>query len=179
VSTPAKIPTLTTDRLTLCAIGPQHFEPVRDFYASERSSFVGGPQNDDRAWRTLAAEAGHWILRGYGRFAVELTATGEMVAMVGGWNPVGWPEPEIGWDVMNGHEGHGYATEAGRATRDWLYQSCDWTTAISLIAEGNTGSEGVAARLGCTRERDFVHQTFGPMSIWRHPAPGSEGAHAA
>ncbi|MEO0487607.1 MAG: GNAT family N-acetyltransferase [Pseudomonadota bacterium] len=166
-------PTLTTDRLTLCPLGPQHFAPVRAFYASPRSRFVGGPQNEDQAWRTLAAEIGHWTLRGYGRWAIELTATGEMVAMIGAWNPEGWPEPEIGWDVMNGHEGHGYATEAGRAARDWLYEVKGWTTAISLIADGNHGSEGVAKRLGAVEERKFTHVTFGPMAIWRHPAKGA------
>ena len=162
-------PTLTTERLTLAPIAARHYEPIRDFYASDRSSFVGGPLDDDRAWRALATEAGHWALRGYGRWAVEHDGT--MVALVGAWNPVGWPEPEIGWDVMNGHEGHGYATEAARAARDWLYGTAGWTTAISLIADGNFGSEGVAKRLGAVSESRFTHGTFGPMAIWRHPAP--------
>lgn len=165
-------PTLHTERLQMVPLAERHFAPVLAFYASDRSSFVGGPKNADQAWRALASEAGHWALRGYGRWAVE-TADGEMVAMVGAWNPEGWPEREIGWDVMNGHEGHGYATEAALAARDWLYNEAGWTTAISLIADGNTGSEGVAKRVGAIEEDRYTHETFGPMSIWRHPARGA------
>lgn len=77
------IPTLTTDRLTLTALGKRHFAPLAAFYADPRSSFVGGPLTAERTWRVLAAEIGHWSLRGYGRFAVELSETGEMVGQIG------------------------------------------------------------------------------------------------
>ena len=164
-------PTLTTERLTLTALSDRHFEPMVAFYADDRSSFVGGPLTAERTWRVLAGEIGHWTLRGYGRFAVELTATGEMVGLIGPWNPHAWPEPEIGWDLMNGHEGKGYATEAAKATRDWAYSALGWTTVISLVAEGNHGSRKVAERLGCTLEGPYTHEIYGTMNIWRHPGP--------
>lgn len=166
-----QVPVLTTDRLTLTALGPAHFAPLAAFYASDRSRFVGGPATANQAWRMLAAEIGHWTLRGYGRFAVELTETREMVGIVGPWNPEGWPEPELGWDLMNGHEGKGYATEAALAVRDHAYETLGWTTAISLVAEGNDASAAVARRLGATFERRFTHDMFGEMQVFRHPAP--------
>lgn len=164
-------PTLTTERLTLTALGERHFAPLAAFYADDRSGFVGGPLTGERTWRVLAAEIGHWTLRGYGRFAVELTETGEMVGLIGPWNPHGWPEPELGWDLMNGHEGKGYATEAAKATRDWAYGTLGWTTVISLVAEGNAASAAVARRLGCVKEAPFTHEVYGTMDIWRHPGP--------
>ncbi|MEO1795618.1 MAG: GNAT family N-acetyltransferase [Pseudomonadota bacterium] len=165
------IPTLTTDRLTLTALGERHFAPLAAFYADPRSSFVGGPLTAERTWRVLAAEIGHWSLRGYGRFAVELSETGEMVGLIGPWNPHAWPEPELGWDLMNGFEGKGFATEAAKAARDWAYSELGWTTAISLVAAGNHGSAKVAQRLGCTMEGPFTHEIYGTMNIWRHPHP--------
>jgi len=47
-------PRLTTDRLTLRALGPQDAEAFAAFYADARSSFVGGPMNAEQSWRTLA-----------------------------------------------------------------------------------------------------------------------------
>ncbi len=165
------IPTLTTERLTLTALAERHFEPLVEFYASDRSSFVGGPLTQERTWRVLAGELGHWPLRGYGRFAVEETATGQMVGLIGPWNPFGWPEAELGWDLMNGFEGRGYATEAATEARRWAYETLGWTTAISLTAPGNIGSENVCKRLGCAPDGRFVHDIFGDMQVWRHPAP--------
>lgn len=164
------IPTLQTERLTLCPLAERHFEPLAAFYASDRSQFVGGPLTAERTWRTLATEAGHWALRGYGRFAVEETQSGAMVGVIGPWNPHGWPEPELGWDLMNGFEGKGYATEAALAARDWAYSTLGWTTAISLVAHGNDGSARVAQRLGCTLEGPYTHEIFGEMTVWRHPS---------
>ena len=165
------IPTLETARLTLRALSQDDFPALAEFYASDRSKFVGGPQRPDQAWRSLAGEIGHWTLRGYGRWAVEEKATGKFCGVVGLWNPEGWPEEEIGWDLMNGFEGKGYATEAAKAARDYAYGTLGWTTAISLVADGNDGSAGVAKRLGAEWESRFDHAMFGPMNVYRHPAP--------
>lgn len=165
------IPTLETERLILRAPQPGDFEGLCAFYADARSHFVGGPKTADQTWRMLATEIGHWPLRGYGRFSVEEKSSGAFVGIIGPWNPHGWPEAELGWDLMNGFEGRGYATEAALAARDYAYSTLGWTTAISLVAYGNDGSARVAQRLGATHERDFTHEMFGEMQIWRHPAP--------
>ncbi|MEM8590917.1 MAG: GNAT family N-acetyltransferase [Pseudomonadota bacterium] len=164
-------PTLHTQRLILTALGERHFAPMAEFYASERSRFVGGPDTAERTWRTLASEIGHWTLCGYGRFAVEDKETGVMIGIVGPWNPEGWPEPELGWDLMNGFEGKGYATEAAAEARRWVYTEKGWETAISLTADGNGASARLAQRLGCTHDGRFTHEFHGSMDIWRHPSP--------
>lgn len=167
-----QVPTLHTERLTLRALSPEDFEPLCTFYASERSRFVGGPKDRDHTWRALACEIGHWGLRGYGRFAVDETASGAFVGVVGPWNPEGWPEPEIGWDLMDGFEGRGYATEAARACLDYVFTDLGWRTAISLVAHGNDGSAKVALRLGARKDGVFRHAMFGETDVYRHhPAP--------
>ncbi|MEP4196568.1 MAG: GNAT family N-acetyltransferase [Aliishimia sp.] len=166
------IPTLTTERLTLRALGAQDFAPLCEFYASDRSKFVGGPATAEATWRNLAGEIGHWALRGYGRWAVEETATGKLAGVVGPWNPDGWPEAELGWDLMNGFEGKGYATEAARAARHFAYTELNWTTAISLVAIDNDASAALALRLGCSEENErFTHERHGTMRVFRHPNP--------
>ena len=165
------IPVLTTDRLTLGPLTLDHFEAFANFYASDRSRFVGGIKTRSQSWRQLATEIGHWSLLGYGKFSVTETATGQCVGAVGPWNPEGWPEPEIGWDLWEGYEGKGYATEAARAVRNWCYTSLGWSTAISLVHPDNPGSAAVARRLGCTYEGLHDLDPHGVVQIWRHPSP--------
>ena len=166
-----RIPTLETERLIMRAPRIEDFEPWATFYGGERSKFVGGPMTRELAWRSLSGELGHWAMQGYGRWALEEKTTGQVMGIVGLWYPDGFPEREVGWDLFEGATGKGYATEAGRAARDFAYNTLGWTTLISLIAEGNAGSEGVAKRLGAKPDGTFSHERFGPTNIWRHPGP--------
>jgi RimJ/RimL family protein N-acetyltransferase len=166
-----QIPTLTTERLILRAPAAQDFAPFAAFYASDRAAFVGGPLTAEASWRMLAMEIGHWSLKGFGRWIVELKGGGDAVGLVGLFDPEGWPEPEIGWDLFNGFEGCGYATEAGLAARSYAYDVLGWPTAISLVKPGNDGSAAVARRMGALPDGNFVHERHGPMAIWRHPSP--------
>lgn len=167
------IPTLTTERLTMRALSADDFAAVAEFYQSDRSKFVGGPATPEQSWRFLAAEIGHWTLRGYGRWSVVETATDKICGMIGLWNPHGWPEPEIGWDLMAGFEGKGYATEAALAARAYAYDVLGWTTATSLVAIENDGSRKVAKRMGATFETMYEHERHGSLEVWRH-LPASE-----
>ena len=106
-----------------------------------------------------------------------LQVAGRALGTAGPWFPEGWPEPEIAWTLWDAEaEGKGYATEAALATRAYAYDTLGWTTAISLILDGNDRSAALAARLGCVREGGFTHAQFGATSIWRHPAPDAQGA---
>jgi hypothetical protein len=56
------------------------------------------------AWKQLAMELGHWVLRGYGMWSLESRSTGEMVGGCGFWWPGGWPRPELTWWFYVGRE---------------------------------------------------------------------------
>lgn len=170
-----QIPTLTTERLTLRPLKAADFDVFAEFFASDRAKFVGGPATREQSWRMLAVELGHWSLRGYGRWAVEETKSGLFAGVIGPWNPEGWPEPEVGWDLMAGFEGKGYATEAATAALTHAFTTLDWPTAISLVAVGNDGSRRVAERLGAAHDGMFDHPRFGTLEIWRHQRPTKAG----
>ena len=170
------IPTLETARLTLRAPTMADFEPFAAFYAGPRSSFVGGPLTREGAWRMLAMEIGHWSLAGFGRWICIDRDSGTPVGLVGLFNPAGWPEAEIGYDLFDGHEGRGFATEAATAARGFAYDTLGWTTAISTIKPDNAGSKAVATRLGARYERMVDHERHGMIEIWRHPGPAEVAA---
>ncbi|MEJ6500147.1 MAG: GNAT family N-acetyltransferase [Rhodobacterales bacterium] len=166
------IPTLETDRLILRAPSLDDFEAEAGFFASPRSAGVGGTQTRDQVWRYLAFHIGHWAFRGYGMFAIVEKSSGIYCGRSGPYFPEGWPEPEIGWTVMQAAEGRGIAFEAATRTRQYAYDTLGWDTAISLIAASNQRSQTLAKRLDATLESSYVHPQFGDMQVWRHPAAG-------
>ncbi len=164
------IPTLETERLILRAHRLEDVPAVSDFYATDHAKFVGGPISAELAWRNLAMEAGHWLLRGFGRWAIVEKDTGQWVGITGLWYPDGFPEHELGWDLAQHATGKGYATEAATAARAYAYDVLGWSTVISLVADGNDASAAVAKRMGARHDGRFTHERFGPMNVYRHPA---------
>lgn len=164
------IPKIETERLILREPRETDLDAETEFYASDRSRFVGGPMTREGAWRTIATILGHWALRGYGFWGVEEKTTGDYIGRVGLWYPEGWPEREIGWTMMAQGEGKGYAFEAAKALKHHAYSELGWTTAISLIAPDNTRSIALAEKLGASFEREFVHERYGRTLIYRHTA---------
>jgi len=171
MSTTVTIPTLTTERLILRAPRLSDAAQHAAFYASDRAKFVGGPLTTEEAWRNLGLELGHWALRGFGRWVVTEKGDDTAIGIIGLWFPVGFPEHELGWDLFEGATGKGYATEAGRAARNYAYDTLGWTTLTSMINPNNAGSAAVATRLGAAFDYDFDHERFGKTQIWRHPGP--------
>lgn len=167
------IPTLETDRLILRAPREEDFAAEYDFFASDASRFVGGPQPAHRTWRALATVIGHWALRGFGFWALEDKATGTYQGRVGLWFPMGWKEREIGWTLMPHATGHGYATEAAIAARAHAYEMLGWDSAISQIDPANAASKAVARRLGARFESHYEDPEYGTMEIWRHLSPAA------
>lgn len=169
-------PRLETERLILRLPTEADFEAVTTFMSSERSHFVGGPGSDRFAmWRAFLAVLGHWALRGYGFFTLEHKESGAIVGRVGVVFHEMWPEPELGWQLFDGFEGHGYATEAALAVRDWAWREKGMGPLISLIAPDNTRSIALAERLGAHWESDIdLLGTHG--GIYRHPTPEEAAA---
>jgi RimJ/RimL family protein N-acetyltransferase len=110
----------------------------------------------EEAWRHMAMQAGIWVLRGYGQWAVEVKATGELVGRAGVWFPEGWPEIEAGWVIGRDHWGSGYATEAGREALRQAFATLGVTHVISLIDPANVASRRVAEKLGGNIDKTAV-----------------------
>ena len=145
------IPVIETARLRLTALTERHFDDYAAMLADPASTrWIGDGQPLDRtnAWRSLAMLLGHWQLRGYGMWALELRATGEFIGRAGLLHPEGWPDVEMGWMLKPDHRHHGYATEAGAAILDFAWNQLHLQRVISLVRIGNDASDRVAERLG-------------------------------
>jgi len=120
-------------------------------------------------WRAMASMAGHWLLRGYGPYAVEEKSSGTVLGTVGPWYPIEWPEPEIKWSLARRHWGKGYASEAVRAVQRMAWDCLPELRLISLIDSRNEASIRLALAVGATLERE-IEFAGGPFHIYRHPA---------
>ncbi|GAD55074.1 GNAT family N-acetyltransferase [Limimaricola cinnabarinus] len=168
------IPSLTTDRLHLVPPSLAHLPAERAFFASERSSFVGGPAPRHKAWRVIALHLGHWQILGFGMWAAIERDTGTPVGLVGLWGPEPWPMPELAYHLYEGAEGCGYATEAGRAVLNFARDRLGMTELASMIDPANAASQSVARRLGAQNTgTEFRADPEGkPVEIWRHDLTG-------
>jgi RimJ/RimL family protein N-acetyltransferase len=166
-------PVIETERLILRVPEARDATGSIAYQVSDRSIFTGGPKPEDQAWRMFASIIGHWAIRGWGLFAVQMKSDDQACGMVGPWMPHGWVEQEIGWTLWDGrHEGLGVAHEAALAARAWSFETLGWTTAVSYIDPQNARSIALAERIGARLDPEAKHG-FGdePCLVYRHPAP--------
>ncbi len=113
----------------------------------EVTQFIGGPIDRAAAWRMMALYIGHWALRGWSQAAVVERATGRLVGRGGLWLPEGWPGLEVGWVLERASWGKGYASELGRAARDFAFARLQARNLIALIDAHNVASVHVASAI--------------------------------
>jgi RimJ/RimL family protein N-acetyltransferase len=146
------IPAIETERLRLRAPTPDDFPAFYTIMSSERARYMGGPFDRWGAWGMLCHDIAGWSLFGHGGLMVDRKADGHCIGQVSINHGPLFPEKELGWMLYEGHEGHGYATEAARALRDWAFRDLGLQTLVSYCDPGNTGSIAVAERLGGVRD---------------------------
>ncbi len=166
------MPVLETERLILRSWRKDDFGAIATIFGDEENArFIGGKKAEWEAWRHFAMIIGHWHLRGFTAFAVELKKTNQTLGYVGPWFPEGWPEPEIGYSLIPKASGNGYATEAAVASLKYAYDQLGWTTAISMMDKKNDGSKKVVRKMGAIFEKNSVLFGKSEAEIWRHLPP--------
>jgi RimJ/RimL family protein N-acetyltransferase len=181
---------LYTERLFLRTPAPRDADALYDLFTD--SDVMHGlnkePVSAPHEARAIIQEwIAAWRTDGLGPFIIETAVTkpqvvgqaGLMIFDTRGWTPSTWAnagshrQPELGWALMQAHWGHGYATEAAAAIRDWAYESRSIDLLVSLISPNNVRSQRVAERLGATpTETVTPAHTKKKTVVWRHtPAP--------
>jgi RimJ/RimL family protein N-acetyltransferase len=164
------IPTLTTERLILRAPVVDDFPTYALLLASPRAAYMGGPYTQRAAWGLFCHDVACWELFGHGGLMVDLRITGECVGQVGINHGPLFPEKELGWQLYEGQEGRGYATEAAMALRDWAMRTLRLDNLVSYVHPENHRSAAVAERLGATLDPNAPKQDLGDL-VYRHLLP--------
>jgi RimJ/RimL family protein N-acetyltransferase len=150
---------LETERLTLRALTLADLDEMATLLGDTEALLLwGDPLDRDgaRAWieRNLARYASH----GFGRCAVVLRETGELVGDCGLIPTVveDVDEVELGWITRRSSWGLGIATEAGAAWRDYGLEVLGLERIVSMISADNLASQRVAEKLGFAVEREAM-----------------------
>jgi len=168
----ALVPVLATERLILRAPRVEDAALYVAIASGPRGVGLGGPMIIDEAWYDFAALAAGWMLHGHGGWSVERRDTGTLIGFVILGLEPGDQEPELGYLVAEDYEGHGYATEAAIAARDYAFGTLGMPTLVSYILKGNSRSVALAERLGATLDGEIRYDGDDVASlVYRHPAP--------
>ncbi|GAA0683412.1 GNAT family N-acetyltransferase [Kitasatospora atroaurantiaca] len=111
-----------------------------------------------------------WDEEGFGLFAVELLASGELAGFAGLSVPEFLPEVlpavEICWRFGRQFWGQGYASEAAHAVLEFALEDRGLDRVISIARLGNEASENVMRKLGMEPERETTHPEHGfPLRV--------------
>lgn len=137
---------------------------LRRWKASDREPFallnanpdvmrhMPGPLDRAQSDAMLARMEAHFDEHGFGLWAVQVRETGRLAGFVGLSRPrfeaYFTPCVEVGWRLDRDHWGHGYATEAARASLEFGFEVMDLPEIVSFTVPGNQRSRRVMQRLG-------------------------------
>ena len=123
-----------------------------------------------------------WETNGMGPFLVIAKDDECVIGRVGPlvWNKRTWESStlaeagddavvELGWMIASARWGSGYAPEAARAVRQWVYDARGVERLISLIDPANTKSVRVAEKLGAEPTETVRILGDYPATVWVHP----------
>ena len=164
---------LETERLLLRAPVPDDADALAPMYADPlvmRYVGDGRPLTRAETERSVRRMIQRWEADGFGLFTVLRREDSAVIGRVGllVWNADTWEpttraessdgrtEVEVGYTLGRDYWGHGYATEAAGAVRDYALRELGADRLIALIIHGNTASENVARKLGLAYERDVM-----------------------
>jgi RimJ/RimL family protein N-acetyltransferase len=116
----------------------------------------GTPLPEADADRWLDVTARNYARRGYGMFALEERATGQVVGFAGLVHPGDQAEAEVKYAFARAWWGRGLATEAVRHLLEAAEARYGLTDVIATVAPGHVASQRVLAKAGLTRRADRV-----------------------
>jgi len=159
------VPVLETERLRLRGHRADDFPALAATWADpEVVRHIGGtPSTAQDSWLRLLRYPGLWALLGYGFWAIEEKAGGQVIGDIGyadfkrSIEPPLHGMPELGWVLARDARGRGYASEALAAVLAWGKAHFGPHRATCLIAPGNTASIRLAFKAGFRLSHETVH----------------------
>jgi RimJ/RimL family protein N-acetyltransferase len=159
-------PVIETERLRL---RPHH---KNDLKACELmwsdpgvNRYIGGRvSTEQEVWARIMTYLGHWLLQGYGYWAVEEKATGNFIGELGFADFKRDIDsslkgiPELGWVLTPSAQGKGYATEGVLAAVEWGNAHFARTRTTCMIEPANLQSIRVAEKCGYRQVERMIYR---------------------
>ncbi|MFJ9565668.1 GNAT family N-acetyltransferase [Streptomyces fuscichromogenes] len=164
---------IRTPRLILRRWHDDDLVPMADIDADPRvMRWVddGSVRDLDRTAEDIERWEEEWDEEGFGLFAVELLASGELAGFTGlsvpEFLPEVLPDVAISWRLGSQFWGQGYASEAAHATLEFALQDRGLDRVVSISRVEDQASENVIRKLGMVPERETTHPVHGfPLRV--------------
>jgi RimJ/RimL family protein N-acetyltransferase len=140
---------------------PEVMRYILDGSTRDRAQSAAGLRRMKQSWEEL----------GYGPYAVEVRATGELIGWAGlavpDFLPSVMPSVEVGWRLARSAWGRGYATEAATEALRFGFQEAGLKRIISIRHLENERSGRVMEKLGLRFDQETVVPGFGqPVAVY-------------
>jgi ribosomal-protein-alanine N-acetyltransferase len=148
---------LTTERLVLRPPTLDDLPVWHAIYLDAEEVWYGAPRSSlDENREKLTRQIAHFEQHDFGMRAVDLAASGETIGAAGLQHLEGGPEVEVGYRLLKGHWGQGYATESARASIDFGFDEVRLERIVAVALETNIASRRVLEKCGL-REVGLTH----------------------
>ena len=156
---------LETERLALRELTADDVDGLLEIFGDPEAMWAY-PSTKSRAeterWVRWAESS--YADHGWGLWAVVRKSDGLFLGDCGPMmQPVeGQQVPELGWHIVRAEWGRGFATEAGRAARDWFFANTAHDRLVSIVWPPNTASRRVSEKVHA-RMREFTWEKSGTV----------------
>ena len=149
---------LETDRLILREYVTEDFEDLFEILSdTETMQHYPAPFDEDRTRNWINWNLDNYKKYGFGLWAVVLKETGEFIGDCGITiqDIDGELLPEIGYHIHKKYWRKGFAKEAARAVRDWVFLNTQYDIIYSYIKYTNVGSYSTAIANGMKKVKEY------------------------
>ncbi len=123
-------------------------------------SFWPSPYTEEGTREWIARNRERYVTEGFGRYAVILRASGELIGDCGlmRFEIDGTLENDLGYIIFHKHWGQGYATEAAEACKEYALGSLGLDRICANMPVDHTASRRVAEKIGMRLEKQFQNK---------------------
>ena len=149
---------IETERLILREYTPDDFDALYEIMSDpETMQHYPAPFDEARTRNWIDWNLDNYKKYGFGLWAVVLKETGEFIGDCGITiqNIDGELLPEIGYHIHKKYWRRGFAKEAARAVRDWVFRNTEYDTVYSYMKYTNIGSYSTALANGMRKVKEY------------------------
>jgi RimJ/RimL family protein N-acetyltransferase len=158
-------PLIETERLLLRGHRRDDLPECAKMWADDAVTrhITGKPSSRQQTWARILGYVGHWILMGYGYWAIEEKKSRAYIGELGfadfkrEIDPAIQGAPEMGWALKPSAHGRGYAKEAIQAALAWADANLKFERTICIINSNNPRSIALAEKFGFRCFQDARH----------------------
>ena len=149
---------IETNRLILRKMNMDDFDSLKEIISDPiNMKYYKNPYDDNGVIRWINWNLDNYNTYGFGLFAVILKETNQMIGDCGVTMQIinHKIRPEIGYHFHINHHNNGYATEAAKAVKEYIFKNTTFNELYTYTTKDNLPSQKVAIKNGMTLIEEY------------------------